>query len=222
MPRFISIGLAPAARLRRPSVTIAWASTVAVVVPSPATSLVLVAACLSICAPMFWKWFSSSISLATVTPSWVTVGAPHFLSRATLRPRGPSVTLTAFASASMPVFNWRRASASKIRSLAGIVSPSEVYGRQSAVARRLSTTWSVDLDGRLKPRASSGLFPVGDDREQVGLANDQVFVALELDLGARVLCEQHRVTFLDFHLDPLAVVQDAAWTNRQHRPLLRL
>src|SRR5207253_7475512 len=59
-----------AARLRRPSVTIAWASTVAVVVPSPATSLVFVAACLSIWAPMFWKWFSSSISLATVTPSW--------------------------------------------------------------------------------------------------------------------------------------------------------
>ena len=76
---------------------------VAVVVPSPATSLVLVAACLSICAPMFWKWFSSSISLATVTPSWVTVGAPHFLSSATLRPRGPRVTFTASASAFTPL-----------------------------------------------------------------------------------------------------------------------
>ena len=119
MPRFSSIGLAPAARLRRPSVTIAWASTVAVVVPSPATSLVLVAACLSIWAPMFWKWFSSSISLATVTPSWVTVGAPHFLSMATLRPRGPRVTLTALASASIPDLSCRRASASKMSCFSG-------------------------------------------------------------------------------------------------------
>ena len=53
MPIFICIGLAPAATFLRPSVTIAWASTVAVVVPSPATSSVLVAASLSSCAPMF-------------------------------------------------------------------------------------------------------------------------------------------------------------------------
>jgi hypothetical protein len=37
------MGLAPAATLRMPWLTMAWASTVAVVVPSPATSLVLVA-----------------------------------------------------------------------------------------------------------------------------------------------------------------------------------
>src|SRR5438105_8635382 len=61
---------------------------------------------------MFWKWFSSSISLATVTPSWVTVGGPHSLSFATFLPRGPRVTLTALASASMPVLSCRRASAS--------------------------------------------------------------------------------------------------------------
>jgi len=105
MPRLISIGFAPAVTLRRPSVTIAWARIVAVVVPSPATSFVFVAACFSICAPMFWNAFSSSISLATVTPSCVTVGGPHFLSIATFRPRGPRVTFTAFASASMPLFS---------------------------------------------------------------------------------------------------------------------
>ena len=43
MPRLSSIGLAPAATARSPSCTIDWASTVAVVVPSPAMSLVLVA-----------------------------------------------------------------------------------------------------------------------------------------------------------------------------------
>ena len=76
MPRLRSIGFAPAATLRRPSWTRACASTVAVVVPSPATSLVLVAASLSSWAPMFSKGSASSISLATVTPSCVTVGAP--------------------------------------------------------------------------------------------------------------------------------------------------
>jgi chaperonin GroEL len=43
MPRLRPIGLAPAATFLRPSRTMAWASTVAVVVPSPATSLVAVA-----------------------------------------------------------------------------------------------------------------------------------------------------------------------------------
>ena len=41
IPRFKSIGLAPAATFFKPSFTIACASTVAVVVPSPAKSLVL-------------------------------------------------------------------------------------------------------------------------------------------------------------------------------------
>ena len=53
MPCLSSMALAPAATLRMPSCTIAWASTVAVVVPSPATSLVLVAASLRSWAPMF-------------------------------------------------------------------------------------------------------------------------------------------------------------------------
>ena len=86
MPRLSAIGLAPAATLRRPSWTIAWASTVAVVVPSPATSLVLVATSLASWAPRFSYGSSSSISRAMVTPSLVMVGAPHFLSMTTLRP----------------------------------------------------------------------------------------------------------------------------------------
>ena len=53
MPRPRSIGFAPAATLRMPSCTSAWASTVAVVVPSPATSLVLVATFFASCAPRF-------------------------------------------------------------------------------------------------------------------------------------------------------------------------
>ena len=38
---------------------------------------------------MFSNLFSSSISLATVTPSLVTVGAPNVFSMTTLRPLGP-------------------------------------------------------------------------------------------------------------------------------------
>ena len=83
MPRLRPIGLAPAETFLRPSRTIAWASTVAVVVPSPATSLVAVATSRTSCAPWFSKTSSTSISRAIVTPSLVMVGAPNFLSSTT-------------------------------------------------------------------------------------------------------------------------------------------
>ena len=97
MPRFRSIGFMPAATYFMPSATIACASTVAVVVPSPATSEVLDATSFTICAPMFSNLSLSSISFATDTPSLVTVGAPKERSSTTLRPFGPRVTLTASA-----------------------------------------------------------------------------------------------------------------------------
>ena len=55
MPRFRSIGFMPAATDFRPSRTMAWARTVAVVVPSPALSLVLEATSRISWAPMFSK-----------------------------------------------------------------------------------------------------------------------------------------------------------------------
>ena len=117
-PRLRLIGSAPAAMLRMPSRTIAWASTVAVVVPSPATSLVRIETSLASCAPMFWNGSSSSISRAMVTPSLMIRGAPYFLSSTTLRPLGPSVTRTALASASTPPLSARRAVISKASCLA--------------------------------------------------------------------------------------------------------
>jgi hypothetical protein len=83
MPRLRPIGLAPAATFFRPSRTIACARTVAVVVPSPATSSVDVAASRASCTPWFSNGSSTSISRAIVTPSFVIVGAPNFLSRTT-------------------------------------------------------------------------------------------------------------------------------------------
>ena len=118
MPRLTAIGLAPALTFWRPSATIAWPRTMAVVVPSPATSSVLVATSLRSCAPMFSNGSSSSISLAIVTPSLVIVGAPYFLSRTTLRPFGPSVTRTASARRSTPRLRPRRAISSKRSCLA--------------------------------------------------------------------------------------------------------
>src|SRR6185437_8843978 len=62
IPRFRSIGFMPAATYFMPSAMIDWASTVAVVVPSPATSDVLEATSFTICAPMFSNLSLSSIS----------------------------------------------------------------------------------------------------------------------------------------------------------------
>jgi hypothetical protein len=101
-----------------------WASTVAVVVPSPATSEVLEATSFTIWAPMFASLSSSSISLATVTPSFLTVGEPHDFSRMTLRPRGPRVTFTVFASRFKPCAIELRAAVENTMSLAAIFSVS--------------------------------------------------------------------------------------------------
>ncbi len=96
------IGFAPAARFFIPSLIIACAKTVAVVVPSPATSFVFVATSLTNCAPIFSNASSRSISFAIVTPSFVISGAPNDLSRTTFLPFGPSVTFTVFASLFTP------------------------------------------------------------------------------------------------------------------------
>ena len=102
MPRRRSIGLAPSSSARIPSRMIAWASSVAVVVPSPVRSLVLFATSRTSWAPMFVSGFESSISRAIETPSLVMIGAPVSRSSTTLRPFGPSVTLTVLASSSTP------------------------------------------------------------------------------------------------------------------------
>ncbi len=102
IPRLIPIGLTPAATLFIPSFVIDHARTVAVVVPSPAISLVFAATSFKSCAPIFSNGSSSSISLATDTPSFVTVGAPYFLSNRTSRPFGPRVVITALEIFSTP------------------------------------------------------------------------------------------------------------------------
>src|SRR5579864_8098814 len=120
-PRLRSIGLRPEETAFRPSRMIAWASTVAVVVPSPASSEVLDATSFTICAPMFSNLSFSSTSFATDTPSLVMVGAPKLFSSTALRPLGPRVALTALARMFTPLNMRARASSLKRTSLAAIV-----------------------------------------------------------------------------------------------------
>src|SRR5438067_2488657 len=193
MPRLISIGLLPAATSLEPSRKIACASTVAVVVPSPATSEVREATSFTICAPMFSNLFSSSISLATVTPSLVIVGEPNDFSMTTLRPLGPSVTFTASASVLTPLRMASRARTSKRISLAMSV---------------ISVCLREDL--------------LLDDAEDVFLAHHQVLFAFDLDLGAGVLREQHAVADLDVEGADLAVFEDLAVADCQDLAFDRL
>ena len=120
MPRFKLIASAPAARFLNASRNIPSARTVAVVVPSPATLDVLLAASFTSLAPMFSALSRRSISSATVTPSLVTVGPPQPLSIIAQRPRGPRVDLTADASFSTPASRALRASLSKAKSFAAM------------------------------------------------------------------------------------------------------
>src|SRR3954467_3338594 len=174
MPRLMAIGFAPAVTFLRPSRKIAWASTVAVVVPSPALSDVLVATSFTICAPMFSSGSDSSISFATVTPSLVTVGAPNFLSMTTLRPRGPRVTFTASANWSTPRLRAARASTLKWSSLAAIC---------------VLSFYEVRLRDLVQ------------NREDVGFTQDQQLLAIDRDFSAAVFPVQHLVTDLHVHRD---------------------
>src|ERR1700761_5721799 len=190
MPRFKSIGFIPAATSFMPSLMIEAASTVAVVVPSPARSLVLEAASRTIWAPMFSNLSSSSISLATVTPSLVIRGAPKLLSSTTLRPLGPSVTFTASARMSTPRNMRARASPPKRTSFAAIL----LYSSLSVV---------VEKENRLRGLLLGG--GVGDDAHDVRLLHDQEFFTIQLHFGAGPLAEQDLVARLDVELHQLTL-----------------
>src|ERR1700719_3400602 len=196
MPRFKSIGFMPAATDLAPSRTMAWASTVAVVVPSPAWSLVFCATSRTIWAPMFSNLSSSSISLATVTPSLVMRGAPNDLTSTTLRPLGPSVTFTALLRMSTPRSILSRASTPNLTSLLAMMCSLKCW-----VIRRLC---GLRLGGR----------QIGENAHDVALLHDQEFLAVELDLGARPLAEQHAIADLEVDRDQLAGFVAAARADR--------
>src|SRR6195256_2725479 len=201
MPRLRSIGFMPAATYFMPSRTIACASTVAVVVPSPAMSEVLEATSFTSWAPMFWSLSLSSISLATDTPSLVTVGAPKERSSTTLRPLGPRVTLTALARMFTPSTMRARASPPKMTSFAAMSSISDSVVQGDA-------------------RSRVGLLL--DDSEEVFFAHHQQFVAVDLDGLAAVFAEQDAIAHLDVQGDEIALVIALARADGQDFTLVRL
>src|SRR5271156_2284070 len=207
MPRLRSIGFMPAATSLSPSFIIEAASTVAVVVPSPARSAVLEATSRTICAPMFSNLSSSSISLATVTPSLVIRGAPYDLSRMTLRPLGPRVTLTALLRMSTPRSIRSRASEEKRTSLADMVLSPSIVERGFG---------SGGLLGR------SGRDRAFDHAHDVGLLHDQELFAVDLDLGAGPLAEQDPFARLELYRREFAAFVPGAGSDRDDLALLRL
>lgn len=92
IPLLKSIGLSPAETDLVPSLKMALAKMVALVVPSPASSFVFEATDFTKLAPMFSNLSANSIALATVTPSLVILGAPKLYSITTFLPLGPKVT----------------------------------------------------------------------------------------------------------------------------------
>src|ERR1700674_5884879 len=186
IPRFRSIGFMPAATDLAPSRTIAAASTVAVVVPSPAASAALEATSRPISAPMFPNFFSIAVSLATLTPSLVMRGAPNDLSSTTLRPLGPSVTFTALLRMSTPRSILSRASTPNLTSLLAMMCSLKCW-----VIRRLC---GLLLGGR----------QIGENAHDVAFLHDQELLAVELDLRARPFAEQHAVADLEVDRDQFA------------------
>src|SRR3984893_12205688 len=186
----------------------AWASTVAVVVPSPATSDVLLATSRTIWAPMFSSASGSSISLATLTPSLVMVGDPNFLSRMTLCPLGPRVTFTALARLLPP----RRMPCRE-------ESPYTMFFAIPGISCRsaFSCQWLLLLPSLLL------LFrPAVNDGQHLVLAHDEVLLAIELDLLARVLAEEDQIARLDIEGNALALVVDLGVAGREGPAFLRL
>src|SRR5574338_411458 len=95
---------------------------------------------------MFSNLSSSSISFATVTPSLEMRGAPNDLSMTTLRPLGPSVTLTALARMSTPRNMRARASPPNLTSFAAIVCASLLDDAHDVGLFHDQQVFPVDLD----------------------------------------------------------------------------
>src|SRR6266705_2878387 len=205
IPRLSAIGLAPAATVRAPSRKIACANTVAVVVPSPATSEVLEATSRTICAPMFSSGSWSSISLATVTPSLVMIGAPNFFSITALRPLGPSVIFTASARAFTPrKIAWREFSPVTICFaishflLISLVRTAQFFPTKHRSEDRLLHSYQK----RLLLCGFCGAAQFGQD---FLFAENEVFLTVQLDFRAAVLPEQNTIAGLDVERDKFAL-----------------
>ena len=222
----------PAATDLAPSRTMAWASTVAVVVPSPAMSLVLRgdfahhlrAHVLELVLELDFLGDGDAVlgdargAEALVEHDVAALGAERHLHRV-----GENVDAAQHAVAGVAgefdvlgshfslllelllILILRSAKAPSRRMRPGIVVPSSFETR--APARSSGRGIAIDL---------------GDDAHDVALLHDQEFLAVDLDLGARPLAEQDAVAGLDVDRDELAGLVAAAGADGDDFALLRL
>src|SRR5947209_8424440 len=130
---------------------------------------------------MFSNLSSSSISLATVTPSLVMRGAPKLFSITTLRPFGPSVTFTALARTSTPRSMRSRASPENLTSLAAMILDSLENGphpeeRASPASRRMNCERKALRDGSFAAPSGRGSVLSAQHAHDVALLHDQEFL----------------------------------------------
>src|SRR5687768_12071843 len=148
---------------------------------------------------MFSYGSSSSISFATVTPSFVTVGDPNDFSSTTFRPEGPSVTFTARASFETPRRIASRASWSNAILFAAIVGAPDSLVCQLSADRQLI-----------------------DHGQDVILGHDHQLFIIDLHLGPRVRSKNHLIPLLHVPRRPLPVLQPLPIPQRNNLPPLRL
>src|SRR6516162_3859269 len=173
---------------------------------------------------MFSNLFSSSISLATVTPSLVTRGAPNDLSSTTLRPLGPSVTRTASARMSIPCNILSRASVENFTSLAAIVFLPKLFVAFSGWSKFLTDAGRYWVSVMQSDRSGSFLASRRFDEHShdIALLHDQVLVTVDLYLSTGPLAEQHSVAGLKVDRNELAGFIAATRPNGDDFALLRL
>src|SRR6201992_4302052 len=133
------------------------------------------------------------------------VGAPHFLSMTTLRPRGPSVTFTVSASLLTPRSSARLASSSNSRILGIKISSTSGW-----IEFREQTTGQDQPACPVVPRAL-----LVDDSEHVTRGQDEVLLARVLHLGAAVLAVQPHAAALA--VDRHALGPGVVKATRAHR-----
>lgn len=155
----------------------------------------------SSCAPMFSSGSSSSTALATSTPELTICGGPNSRARITVRPRGPMVTWTAWASASTPrrilscaASRKSRGRAFMGRTLRQMVSRQCPWPRTHAmcVGARLGRAISDQSSRSLTTPSWSSL-----NLEFVDFAAGRVGQVRELDHGGRDFLRRRGIVFRD-------------------------
>src|SRR5579859_5629930 len=186
MPRLRAVGLAPAATVLTPSRKIACASTVAEVVPSPATSDVLEATSRTICAPIFSRGSGSSISFATVTAS-----------ARTFTPRRIA---------------WREFSPVTICFAILVFPPDQLSANWSCSLRNLEENCAGLKTGHDNGRTDydclllGGFGSAAELGKDLFLAKNEVLFVVEFDFRAAVLAEQNAVACFHIQRDQLALL----------------